>query len=87
MKMSNKVYDVLKWLCLIVAPALAYGYGELGNVWGLPYTLEIPKTINIVAFVIGVCIGVSTLNYNKEQAAKPTEAVFEVEEPKEEEDA
>lgn len=65
MKLPDKVYDFLKWACLIAAPALAWGYGELGNVWGLPYVLEIPKTINIVALVIGVCLGVSTLNYNK----------------------
>lgn len=67
MKMPNWLYDILKWVCLIFMPALAWGYGELGNVWGLPYTTEIPKTINIVALVIGVCIGVSTITYNKGQ--------------------
>lgn len=67
MKMSNQLYDILKWLCLIVMPACAYGYSALSKVWGLPYGTEIPETINIVAFVIGCCIGVSTLNYNKEK--------------------
>lgn len=68
MKLPNRVYDLLKWLCLIVMPALAYGYGELAKIWGWAYQTEIPSTINLIAFVIGVCIGVSTLNYNREQA-------------------
>ena len=66
MKLSNKMYDVLKWLCLIAMPAAAWGYSELAGIWQLPYGAEIPKTINIVAFVIGCLIGVSTLNYNAE---------------------
>lgn len=67
MRMSNELYDILKWLCLIVMPRGAYGYSALSKVWGLPYGTEIPETINIIAFVIGCCIGVSTLNYNKEK--------------------
>jgi len=66
MKLSDKVYDVLKWLCLIAMPAAAYGYSALAKVWALPYATEVPETINIIAFVVGVLIGVSTLNYNKE---------------------
>ena len=68
MKMSNRLYDILKWLCLIVMPRGAYGYSALAKVWGLPSATDIPETINIVAFVIGCCIGVSTLNYNKEKS-------------------
>ena len=65
MILPNKVYDILKWLCLICFPALAYAYSALAEIWGWPYGTEIPQTINVVAFVIGVMIGVSTLNYNK----------------------
>lgn len=66
MKLPDKVYNVLKWLCLIFMPALAYGYSALSKIWGLPYGSEVAETINIIACVIGICIGVSTLNYNKE---------------------
>lgn len=66
MKLPNKVYDILKWTCLIFLPAMEYGYGALAVVWGLPYPDQIPKTINIIAFVLGVLIGVSTLNYNND---------------------
>lgn len=66
MKLPNKVYDVAKWLCLIVFPALAWGYGSLAPIWSLPFADEIPQTINIIAFVIGCIIGVSSLNYYKD---------------------
>lgn len=66
MKLPDKVYDILKWVCLILMPALAWGYSELAAIWPLPYPEQIPKTINIVAFVLGVLIGVSTINYNKQ---------------------
>lgn len=65
MKLPNKVYDVLKWICLIVLPAVAVLYGTLGNTWGLPYVEQICITINAVATFIGVVIGVSTMTYNK----------------------
>ncbi len=66
-KLSDKMYETLKWLCLIALPALAWGYSQLSDVWALPYGTEIPETINIVAFVLGCLIGVSTINYNAEK--------------------
>lgn len=67
MKLSNKAYDILKWICLICLPAAAWGYSALADVWGLPFSDQIPETINIIATVLGVLIGVSTYNYNKSQ--------------------
>ncbi len=67
MKLPDKVYDVLKWVCLICLPAAAWGYDALGELWGFPYVDRIPQSINIVATILGILIGVSTLNYNKDQ--------------------
>jgi len=66
MKLNDNVYNILKWVALIALPALAFFYSQLGAIWGLPYTAEIPDTINAIAVLIGVLIGVSTYNYNKE---------------------
>lgn len=66
MKMSDKMYEALKWICLILLPALAFGYGQLSDIWGLPMAEQIPKTINLIATVIGILIGVSTYNYKQE---------------------
>lgn len=67
MKMPNKLYDVLKWVCLIALPALSAFYGLLANIWGLPYAEQIPATISGVALFIGSLIGVSHLAIKKEE--------------------
>ena len=65
MKLPNGLYDILKWICLIVLPAVALLYGTLGTIWGWPYVEEIVKTINAIALFVGTLIGISTINYNK----------------------
>lgn len=65
MKMSSKSYDTLKWVCLIVLPAAAYGYGELAAIWTLPLGEQIPKTINLIATIMGIILGVSNANFKK----------------------
>ena len=72
MKLNDKVYDVLKWICLICLPALATLYGILSKVWGLPYGTEIVTTISAVAAFIGTLIGVSTIGYKKEGGGDAT---------------
>ena len=63
--MNNKVYDVLKWVALVVLPALAILYGTLATIWGLPYGEQIPDTITAVDLFIGVVLGISSATYNK----------------------
>lgn len=67
MKMSNKVYDVLKWIALILLPALGTLYFALAKIWGFPYAAEIVGTISAVDAFLGALLGISTANYNKEQ--------------------
>ena len=67
MKMPDKLYDVLKWVCLIALPTLAVFYAIIAKIWGLPYESEIPATINAVAALIGGLIGVSHLAIKKEE--------------------
>lgn len=65
MKMKNGTYDVLKYIALIILPALATLYAGLGKVWGLPFTAEIPATITLVDTFLGSALMISTNNYNK----------------------
>lgn len=67
MKMNNKLYDVLKWVALIVLPAAAILYGTLADIWGLPLGKEIPDTITAVDLFLGVVLGISSAQYNKTQ--------------------
>ncbi len=65
MKMSNKTYDILKWVALIVMPATAILYESLAGIWGLPFANEIPATITAVDLFLGVLLGVSNSAYKK----------------------
>lgn len=63
--LTNRAYDVLKWLCLIALPAASYLISKLGAIWGLPEAEQIVETVNAAAFFLGMLIGVSTAAYNK----------------------
>ena len=66
MKISNKVYDVLKWIALIVLPAIGTLYFALSGIWGLPYGEEVVGTIVAIETFLGASLGISTTRYNKE---------------------
>lgn len=66
MKMNNKVYDTLKFIAMIVLPALATLYGALAEIWKLPCATEIPLTIMALDTFLGALLGISTNKYNKE---------------------
>lgn len=63
--MSNKVYDVLKWIAMVVLPATATLYFALAGIWGFPYGEEIVGTITAVDTFLGVLLGVTSVQYNK----------------------
>ena len=65
MKLSNKVYDVLKWVVLIVLPALATLYSVLAGIWGFPFAEQIPATIMAIDTCLGALLGISTVSYKK----------------------
>lgn len=66
MKLNNKVYDTLKWFAQYFLPALGTLYFALANIWGLPYGEQIVGTITAVDTFIGVILGISTIQYNKD---------------------
>lgn len=63
MKLPDKVYDVLKWLSLIVFNAIGVLYKTLANVWALPYGEQVMTSCAAVALFIGALIGISTAEY------------------------
>lgn len=67
MKLNDKVYDILKWVTMIVIPALATAYVGLAAVWGWPYADEIAKTAAVVCTLLGALLGISTAQYNKQE--------------------
>lgn len=67
MKLSNKVYDALKWIAMYLLPALGTLYFALSGIWGLPYGEEIVGTVTAIDTCLGVVLGISSAKYNKEQ--------------------
>ena len=65
MKMSNKVYDVLKWIAMYLLPAFGTLYFALSGIWNLPYGEQVVGTITAVDTFLGVILGISNAQYNK----------------------
>lgn len=63
--LPDKVYDVLKWITLIVLPAIASLYFGLAQIWGFPYGEQVVGTIAVVCTFLGTILGISSANYNK----------------------
>lgn len=63
--MSNKTYDTLKWVALVVLPAIATLYFALSGIWGFPYGEQIVGTITAIDTFLGAILGISTYNYNR----------------------
>ena len=65
MTMTNKVYDKLKWIAMILLPAIGTLYFTLAGIWGFPYAAQIVGTITGIDTFLGIILGISTSQYNK----------------------
>lgn len=65
MKMSNTLYDILKWVVTIVLPALSALYAGLGTIWNWPYVEQVVGTISCITVFLGALMGISSANYKK----------------------
>ena len=63
--MDNKICDVLKWIAMVVLPALGTLYFALAGIWNFPYGEEVVGTITAVDAFLGALLGISTANYKK----------------------
>lgn len=63
--LSNKMYDILKWIAQILLPALGTLYFALASIWGFPYAEQIVGTITAIDAFLGILLGISTIQYNK----------------------
>jgi len=61
--MSNKTYDILKYIAQVVLPALGTLYFAISGIWGLPYGEQIVGTITAVDTFLGVILRISSNQY------------------------
>lgn len=65
--LSDKAYAILKWIAMVVLPAIGTLYFTLSGIWGFPYGEQIVGTITAVDLFLGSLLGISEAQYNKAQ--------------------
>lgn len=63
--LPNNVYDIIKWVALMLVPAISAGLVSVSEIWGFTIQPEVLGTLNAIAAVLGVIINVSNMNYSK----------------------
>lgn len=69
MKLSDTLYDVLKWIALIALPAAGTLYFALAGIWCWPYAEEVVGSITAIDTFLGAILQISNASYKKAQAA------------------
>lgn len=65
--LNDKTYNILKWVALVLLPAIGTLYFALAGIWGFPYGEQIVGTITAIDTFLGVILGISTVQYNKKE--------------------
>ena len=63
--LKDKVYDWLKWFAIVGLHALGVAYGQLANIWGLPYSQAIPETLDIIGVLLGCFLAWENYQYKQ----------------------
>lgn len=61
--MNNKIYDILKWVAIIVLPAASTFVASVFPLWDLPCADAIAQTITAVGAFLGAVLMVSNFSY------------------------
>lgn len=64
--MSNKTYNILKWIAIVGLPPVAAFIGTVGTATNWEYTSITVTVITALDTLLGAWVGVSHINYNKE---------------------
>jgi len=72
MKLKDNVYDVLKWIAMVVIDAIATCFAVIAQAWGMDMAIVSPIVVTLTAIgtLIGAVIGVSTAQHNKTLGGK-----------------
>ena len=75
MVLNDKLYDVLRWICIFFLPALATLIRVVFSIWDFNVHLgeQISATIVAVNAFLGAILGISSYNYNKKNSAAQEE--------------
>lgn len=65
--MSDKKYNILKWLATVVIPAFITCVIAIFTAWNLPHLEPITATLSALNVFIGAVVQRSSKNYQKEK--------------------
>lgn len=65
MRLNDKLYDCLKWIAILVLPALSTLIAVVFQIWGIPHGNEIAQTITALATFLGAILGISSVQYKR----------------------
>lgn len=68
--MSNKTYDIMKWIVQYILPGLGVLYAIIAGATGLPYAEVVLAVVMAVDWFLAIILGISTKQYNKYIANK-----------------
>lgn len=66
MKLSNEIYDLIRYIADMILPAVGTLYFALSGIWNFPYGEQIVGTITAVVAFLDVVLGISKRNYYAE---------------------
>lgn len=66
--LPNKVYDVLKWVTMVLLPAVGVLYATLAPVWNMPAAEQVGTTIMAVTVFLGALLQLSNAVYNAKKS-------------------
>lgn len=69
--LSDRLYQLFKWLVVLVIPAATTLYVTLAPIWSWPLADEIARTSAAICTFLGVILGISQVT------AKPVEELYE----------
>lgn len=64
---NPKLYDFLKWMALVLLPAVAALYVSLGSLWDFPAVTQVVGTLTAIDTFLGILLNRSAKNFAKEQ--------------------
>ena len=62
--LPDRVYDVLKWVAIIVMPAISTFIVGLGGIWSIPYAGQLAATVTAIGVLLGALLGLSSVKYH-----------------------
>ena len=95
MKLSNKQFDILKYIARFLLPATGTLYFALAGIWNFPNGEQVVGTITALVTFMNVALGISSNAYDKENVsgtlfttkeaddARTVQVIFDVETPEE----